>query len=218
MSRKFTSAGERVSSYENDFKDVCAVLEGPSRWHDYLRDNVPIALKTSPHKFQFVDAKQFDREARPDTLGITNKLTGEIKLLDISSNNAGFAAMGAALHEMVHLVSHPPQQGQRISIFFVLGEGLLEGLTQVITEDILNKQGIAPWTEHRYGDRVKIVRALIAAFEPNGVAMFGKALFSGQSGELSPLPKVLGSRGFEEIKNLATMHNSQKAIERIRNH
>ena len=102
-------------------------------------------------------------------------------------------------------------------MFFALGEGLLEGLTHVVTEDILNHQGIAPYTEHKYGDRVKIVRKLIEVFNPNGIRIFGKALFLGQSSELSPLPQLFGSRGFDEIKNLATMHNSRKAIECIDN-
>jgi len=212
VSRKFKSAAETISTYEDDFKDVCAVLAGPSLWQEYLRDNIPIALKAMPSRhFQFVEAKEFEREGRKDTLGITNKITGEIKLLDISTNNAGFAAMGAALHELVHLVSHPAQQGKKITVYYALGEGLLEGLTHVVTEDILNKQGIATWSDHKYGDRVKIVRKLIDAFQPNGVRMFGKALFLGQSAELSPLPQALGVRGFDEIKTLATMHNSAKA-------
>lgn len=218
MSRKFKSAAERISMSGDDFQDVCAVLAGPSRWHEFIRDNIPVAMKAAPsHHFQFLSAKEFEREGRAGTLGITNKLTGEIKMLDISSNNAGFAAMGAALHELVHLVSHPPEHGKKISMFFVLGEGILEGLTQVVTEDILHQQGIAPYTGHNYGERVKIVRKLIEVFSPNGVRMFGKALFLGQSSELSPLPQRFTARGFDEIKNLATMHNSKKAIERINN-
>jgi len=216
MSRKFHSAAERVSTYESDFNDVCAVLAGPSPWSEYLRDNIPIALKAAPsHQFQFVDAKQFERVAHKDTLGITDKLTGQITLLDISSDKSSFAAMGAALHEMVHLVSDPAKQGRPITIAYVLGEGLLEGLTHVITEDILYAQGIAPWSDHKYGERVKIVRKLMQVLQPDGYRRFGKALFLGHPAELSPLPQILGSRGFDDIKTLATMHNSAQAIRSI---
>ncbi len=216
MSRKFKSAAERVSTHEEDFKDVCAVLAGPSPWYEYLHDNIPIALKAAPsHQFHFVDAKQFEREGRKDTLGITNKLTGDITLLDISSGNSGFAAMGAALHEMVHLVSDPAKQGKAITVAYVLGEGLLEGLTHVVTEDILHAQGIGPWSEHKYGERGKIVRRLMDQLNPDGARVFGRALFLGRTAELSILPQVLGSRGFDEIKTLATMHNSGKAIASI---
>ena len=218
MSRKFKSAAEQISVYEDDFKDVCAVLAGPSKWLEFFRDNIPIAIKAMPsHKFQFLSTKDFEREGRPSTLGTTDKLTGEIKLLDISSNNSGFAAMGAALHELVHLVSHPPQQGKRITVFEALGEGLMEGLTHVITEDILMQQGITPFSEHLYGDRVKIVRKLIEVLQPNSVRMFGKALFLGNLGEITMLAQFLGSNAFREVKNLATMHNSRKAIEIIDN-
>jgi hypothetical protein len=216
MSRKFKSAAEQVSVYEDDFKDVCAVLAGPSKWLEFFRHNIPIAIKAMPsRKFQFLNGKEFEREGRPNTLGVTSKVTGEIKLLDISSNNAGFAAMGAALHELVHLVSHPPQQGKRITVFEALGEGLMEGLTHVVTEDILTQQGIAPFSGHGYGDRVKIVRRLIEVLQPNSVRMFGRALFLGNLGEVNLLAQFLGSNAFREVKNLATMHNSAKAIQCI---
>jgi hypothetical protein len=33
----------------------------------------------------------------------------------------------------------------------------------------LNQQGIAAWTDHKYGERVKIVRKPIEVFKPDGV-------------------------------------------------
>ena len=120
--------------------------------------------------------------------------------------------MGTALHEVAHLVSHPPQQGKKISVFIALGEGLLEGLTHVVTEDILNHQGIAPYTEHKYGDREgeDWCASSLKCSTQTVYGYSGKALFLGQSSELSPLPQRFGPRGFDEIKNLATMHNSKE--------
>jgi hypothetical protein len=185
---------------------VWAVLAGDSIWIDHFRNNLTVAWKAAPHQFHFVDAKDFARQGRKDTLGITDKVTGKITMLDISSNNSEFAAMGAALHELVHLVSDPAAQGKKITIFEALGEGLMEGLTQVVTEDILAKQRIGPWTEHKYGPRATIVRSLMALFK-DGVAMFGKALFLGRGSELSALPQRFGVKGFEEIKTAATMQD-----------
>jgi hypothetical protein len=206
MSRTFKSAGERISSYEDDFKDVWAVLAGDSVWIEHFRNNLPIAWKAAPHEFHFLNANDFARQGRKDTLGITNKMTGNITLLDISTNNAQFASMGAALHELVHLVSAPATQGKKITIFEALGEGLMEGLTQVVTEDILAKQHIESWSEHKYGARASIVRSLIALFK-DGVGMFGRALFLGRGSELSPLPQRFGVQGFADIKTAATMHD-----------
>ena len=82
--------------------------------------------------------------------------------------------MVLALHEMVHWVSHPPEQGHRLTAWLALDEGLIEGLTQVVTEDIFEDRGISQYWKAIYMEQVAIVRKLIERF---GVQPFGEVLF-----------------------------------------
>jgi hypothetical protein len=216
MGRKFRSASERVSVYEDDFIGVCEVLAGRSRWQEFIGPNVAPALKKYPGKgFNIVPAQTFNQSGGLDseTMAITDKRNATMVFVEINKGGAETLAV-SALHEMVHWVSHPPDQGHRITSWGFLDDGLGEGLTQVVTEDIFEDEGITKYYKPIYSERVAVVRKLIERFD---VRPFGEALFAGQARSLQPLLDTYGSEGVKQIINFATANNSKKAIERINN-
>jgi hypothetical protein len=217
MGRQFGSASERVSVYEDDFTGVCQLVAGSSRWQKFIGPNVDPAIKKYGRStFNIVSAETFGRRGRLDaeTMGYTDKIKPEMVFVEINKGGAETLVV-SALHELVHWVSHPPQQGKRITAWGMLEEGLGEGLTQVVTEDIFADQGIKQYFKAVYGERVAVVRKLIERFD---VGPFGDALFGGNVKSLQPLYDAYGFEGMSQIRTLATGNNSAKAIEYIDNH
>lgn len=217
MGRKFGSASERVSVFEDDFIGVCQVLAGHSRWQKFIGPNVDPAIKKYARQtFNIVSMETFGRRGRLDaeTMAYTDKVKPEMVFVEINKGGAETLAV-SALHELVHWVSHPPLQGHRITAWGFLDDGLGEGLTQVVTEDIFEDQGITQYYKPVYSERVAVVRKLIERFD---VGPFGDALFGGNVKSLQPLLDTYGSEGMRQIITLATANNSKKAIEYIDNH
>jgi hypothetical protein len=117
------------------------------------------------------------------------------------------------LHEAVHLFSHSPGRSNQIrsTAFSFLGVGLLEGLTQVVTEDIQTKQGIRPMPERwqAYKDYTPIARLFIRCFTP---AVVGDAYFGGN---LTRLLRAIEQRwsfnDFRRLKALTDTKEKEKA-------
>jgi hypothetical protein len=211
MARKFSSAGERISIYEDDFEGVCQILAGASRWRPYIAPNLAAALKAfGTRVFQIVSAEDFVRNyaLEAEDMGFTNKIRSQLVLKEIFKGGRE-TVMVSALHEMVHWVSHPAEQGKQVTVMGFLGRGLMEGLTHVVTEDLLQDQGITQYSKPIYAERVAIVRKLIERFK---VELFGPALFQGHVNRLKPLLDTYGSAGFREISELATKKDDKKAI------
>jgi hypothetical protein len=215
MGRKFSSGSEAVRQVEDDFTAVCQVMAGRSRWQKFISPNIATAIKKYPGRTFSIDSalvftqQNFD----PITKGYTDKVKGEMKFLELFEHSA-YTYMIFPLHEMVHWVSHPPEQGAKITVWGALGgDGLGEGLTQVVTEDILNDQNISLGQAGIYSERVAIVRKLIERFD---VQPFGEALFGGRYQALKPVLDTYGL-GFNQIRTLANANNSRKAIECIDN-
>jgi hypothetical protein len=217
MGRKFGSASERISVYEDDFVGVCQMLAGTSRWQKFISPNVDPAIKKYGRKtFNIVSAETFGRRGKLDaeTMAYTDKIKPEMVFVEINKGGAETLAV-SALHELVHWLSDPPTQGRRITAWGFLDDGLGEGLTQVVTEDIFEDQGITQYYKPVYSERAAIVRKLIERFD---VEPFGKALFAGSVKSLQPLLDAYGAEGMQQIRSLATGNNSKKAIEYIDNH
>ena len=77
-----------------------------------------------------------------ETMAYTDKVKPEMVFVEINRGGAETLVV-SALHELVHWVSHPPLQGHRITAWGFLDDGLGEGLTQVVTEDIFEDQELA---------------------------------------------------------------------------
>ncbi len=64
MGRKFGSAPERVSVFEDDFIGVRQVLAGRSRWQKFIGPNVEPAIKKyAGNTFNIVSAESLAQEA-----------------------------------------------------------------------------------------------------------------------------------------------------------
>jgi len=121
-------------------------------------------------------------------------------LKEFPQRNFGKSKVGIALHEAVHLFSHPPGRSNRIraTVYEMLGRGLLEGLTQMVTEDILSTQCIGPmrgdW--QAYKNLTPIARKFMQALSPRIVA---DAYFLGGQPTARPDPDQMDLRFFREV-------------------
>jgi hypothetical protein len=224
----FHSAEDRV--HQDNFKDVLAVLAGRSRWREYITPNLEEALANIPgNAFQIVGSKQFtavmERVDESDDLestpGVTLKDEGVIYLQEWFGINSQATFLGAALHETVHLVSHHAGRGPKkhSTAWNYLGQGLLEGLVEVVTEDILQAQGITlarpKWRGHT--DRVTVMRQLLEVESVPffSVPFFAKILFGGHFQHLVEMIDAYTADGWAKIKQLTTANHPQAALRKI---
>ncbi len=216
-------AEERIM--EGDFGKVLNVLAGPSPWQTFIAPNLAIARQHQASRpFRVVDFKQFAATMQAlgdsgDTAhipGVTDKRTGIITMQEWFGVNSHATFLGAALHETVHMVSHPPTQGRSTTLgFSIFGEGLSEGLTECVTIDILRTQKIALARKEWQGHLPRL-QVAIALLLPLGVPMLGDVLFRGN---FQPFMRLMHQtyslQGWEEIKRLTTQNKPQQAIQRM---
>jgi hypothetical protein len=209
----FNSGSDQVEEYE--YKKVLEILEGPSPWHDYIRPNLDLVRQTvASGNFHIVSSGKFDQVMKalggevPGAIGVTNKQTGEITMKEWGLNS-GRSYLLAVLHECVHLVSHPPEQGKPHSTAWGhLGGGLLEGMVECVTEDILKAQKLALPSEDSgmigyQGGATGIAREILNNFS---VPFFARVLFKGNGEQLKAMMDFLYSPvGWVRIKNLITI-------------
>jgi hypothetical protein len=214
----FHSGEERVYGANGALE----VLARRSPWQSYILPNLKIA-KSSRWSFTILPISQFvERTGQSRNVpGWTDKQTGEIIMQDWSGSDSPshtpWTYLSAVLHELVHLVSHPPNQGAPHSTAMqYLGTGLLEGLVEVVTEDILTAQHIALARGRMRGhqERVPIVRNLM---ETTGIPFFARVLFEGDGCQLTPVMEFTYSRaGWNGIRAQATNYQTRMALDLIR--
>lgn len=218
---KFSSATTEVTA--NSFQGVLAVLAGPSGWLPYLGKNVK-TVQDNPSSFTFrVEPEDKFPEAvkalglnpLPEgAVGVTDKQTGTILLLkkdnarlqgDIRAGRVSPNLLDA-LHECVHLVSDPVLKRVKNShAHFFLGSGLLEGLVELIAEQVLASQKIALPTAGSnmlgHQDKVPISSQLLADV---GIESLACLLFHGHIDQFLKRAKdIYGDAEWERIKVLA---------------
>jgi hypothetical protein len=150
---KFTAGDDDVS--QDDFSAVLDVLAGPSLWHSYLTPNIATVKKNiSSYTFRVESSDTFSdiyKNMDPDinyadlkqVWGVTDKWTETIYLRATTEKPPASYLLGA-LHECVHLVSAPvsPHSAKHSTARESVGPGVLEGLVEVVAEDVLTSQGI----------------------------------------------------------------------------
>jgi len=218
------SAEERIR--EDDFESVLRVLAGPSPWQQFIVTNLRVARQNIPSRpFRVVSAKEFERTMRAlgeqgdlgHTPGVTDKRTGVITMQEFFGMNSHATYLGAALHEAVHLVSHPPGRANRqhSTAWGIVGEGLLEGLVECVTVDILNTQRIALARPKMRG-HVQRLPVAIELLRGLGVPLLGRVLFEGDFRQfLLLMHHTYSVRGWQEIQSLTTANNPRRAIQRM---
>jgi hypothetical protein len=188
---RFTKGDDPV--YRDDFGAVIAVLQGQSRWQRFIVENVEMAqlAPADANELKFKDGafkidkgttnpdgtNDFKTDTRSlglgdipsDAAGVTDKIHSRIIMKEWGASRDSYLL--AVLHECVHLISDPATGGTKYSTAHsYLGSGLLEGLVEAITEDILADQRIPlPRDPGMLGhpQRVPIARELMAQSDPS---------------------------------------------------
>jgi hypothetical protein len=194
MAGGFKGWKEKIDVSKNDCDRVWEVLAGDkSVWQNDIKDNCATARKVflsvyDNQGFSIVTSDEFDKVNPTHTVaaGVTDKLNKTITLREFAAHT-NLTYMSSALHELVHWLEFPAQQGGLSPSAGFLGSGLQEGLVQVITEDILRAQGMPVDVDNRmsrdqsdlyvYTDRANFVRQLV---DKLGYKPFAQALFKGQ--------------------------------------
>ncbi len=218
--------------FENDFSDVIEVLKGKSRWQRFTTVNVDIAKRVSGFKDSTLKidrgttnsdgTNDFNMDTRAlglsgiptDAAGVTDKVHNRIVMKEWNVTRGSYLL--AVLHECVHLVSDPAGGGSNHSTAATyLDSGLLEGLVEVVAEDILCDQRIPLPTDPGllgHTGRVPIVRELIAQSDSS---LWGWLLFHGNSKIVQEFCQAYSTRRWDRIKHLATLNMTKQALQEI---
>ena len=220
----FASAERNIT--ENDAPHIFTILGGPSRWQDYLKSNLANHMKDLPSRpMRIVNDAEFATKYKSifgnapsaDTRGFVDRRNATIYLSEFPARNFNQTKAGLALHEAVHLFSHPPGKSNalRATVYALFERGLLEGLTQIITEDIQATQGIRPLRDEwrAYQKYIPVAAKFLQVFTPTVV---GDAYFFGK---VTPLIDAITRRwtaaGLSNVRRLTNQEQTQQALQAI---
>ena len=220
----FSSAERNIT--ENDAPHILTILGGPSPWQQFLRRNLDAHKKDLPAQpMRIVTEGEFAKRysgvfGQPppaDAQGFVDRRNATIFLREFPARNFNQTKAGLALHEAVHLFSHPPGRSNRLraTVYALLEKGLLEGLTQIVTEDIQAAQCIRPLRAEwqAYGKYIPVARKFIQVFTP---AVVGDAYFNGT---VTPLINAITRRwtadGLARVRRLTNQAQTEQALQAI---
>jgi hypothetical protein len=220
----FTSAESAIT--EKDAPQIFTILCGPSPWQQYLRSNLNAHLQDLPMRpIRIVTDDElaqrfkgiYNQSIPASVRGFVDRRNAIIYLSEFPNRNSGKSLVGLALHEAVHLFSYPPGRSNQLSSKAnrYLGAGLLEGLTQSITEDIQTKQSIDPMPDEwqAYKEYVPVARQFIKSFTPGIV---GDAYFKGNIEKLHAVIKQQWTyKSFYTVKMLTNQKKKDQALKLI---
>jgi hypothetical protein len=220
----FTSAERNIT--EGDALQIFAILGGPSPWQGYLQRNLAAHQKSLPARpMRIVTDGEFAttyraifRQPPPaHAQGFVDRRNATIFLREFPARNFNQTKAGLALHEAVHLFSHPPGQSNslRATVYALLEEGLLEGITQIVTDEIQGAQCIrsmrAAWQP--YKEYIPVARKFLETITP---ALVADAYFDGR---IAPLINAIERRwtisGFQGVRRLTNQRKTDEALQAI---
>jgi hypothetical protein len=211
---------------ENDGAFILTILGGPSPWQQFLQRNLTSHRRTLPSKpIRICDEREFadsyrkvhGEPAPANAQGFVNRRSGMMILKEFPQRSIRKSKLGIAVHEAVHLFSHPPGKSNQIraTVYDMLGRGLLEGLTQVVTEDILSTQCISPMRDdwQAYKKLAPIARKFTQALSPRIVA---EAFFLGAINPLHNLIRIKWTfASFVKLREMANREDMTAALQLI---
>lgn len=220
----FSSAERDIT--DKDAAPILTILGGPSPWQQFLQQNLATHRRTLPAKpIRICDEREFASSYRrvhqeapsADTQGFVDRRNGMMILKEFPIGNIGKSKVGIAVHEAVHLFSHPPGKSNRIraTAFSLLGPGLLEGITQMVTDDILRTQCISAMRSQwqPYKEVTAIARRFLASFSQPVV---GNAYFQGDINQLLNLIQIKWTeRWYVRLRDLADRKQMKAALSMI---
>jgi hypothetical protein len=212
---------------ENDAHHLLTILEGRSSYQSYLARAMKNRATTVPKKFLRIVTSVSDQVPKylqrvftsgggRMTGGTIDRWTRIIYMVE-TPGLRDHTRLEYALHECVHLFAHPhaptrlscpqPCIGSFQDEF---GTGFGEGLTQVITEDIMDKQSISLNPHDRpYEDFAAVMRAVIPVF---GLDAMARAYFFG---DVASLRTSMEARWGANNLRAVTLHTSAGDKKRV---
>lgn len=224
LGQPFTKGGEQVS--EGDAHHLLTILAGKSSYQPYLARAMANRATTVPKKFLKIvtSLSQVPKHLRRLFVSHGGRMTGGTidrwtrTIYMIEPPGLRFhTRLEYALHECVHLFAHPhaptPQDCPRPCIGAFQAEfetGFGEGLTQVITEDIMASQGISLNPHDRpYEDFAAVMRAVVPVF---GIDAMARAYFFG---DVASLRASMEARWGANNLRALTLHTSAGSKKRV---
>ena len=217
---------------DGNTKELLTIVSGPSRWQPYIRK--VMAQQTTPLKSRFLRIVTSINQVPPhlrhlfkggtvagETVGGTvDRWTRTIYMVPAPGRRVD-TRLEYALHECVHLFADPHEPVQATCPQPCIGtfqkrfeRGFGEGLTQVITEDIMNAQGIRLYYHDRpYKEFTPVVRDLIGVF---GLDAMARAYFFGQVDALSTSLDARWGTAWHLVKVLTSIKQTDKARAKIK--
>ena len=211
---------------------LLTILGGPSRWQAHLAKAMASPAATVPkHFFRVVTSvsgqvpKHLQHLFGPGSggsmiAGTIDRWTRTIYMVPAPGLRQE-TRLEYALHEAVHLFAAPHAATAAtcpapcIGIFQRrYGDGFGEGLTQVITEDIMEAQGISRYYRDRpYDVYTAPVREMVRVF---GVDVVGRAYFFGDVAPLATAMDVRWGPAWQHVAARTTMKDPQAALATIK--
>jgi hypothetical protein len=223
----FSKGGQPIG--EDDARHLLTILEGPSSYQRYLKTAMAQQAATVPARFLRVVANvntQVPKHLRKVFAsggfvgGTIDRWTRTVYVL-VAPGLRAETRLEYALHECVHLFAHPhvPTQGQCPPLCVgtfqgKFGKAFGEGLTQIITEDIMDTQGISRYYRDRpHGGFTEVMRDVIPVF---GLDAMARAYFFGEVDALNTLMVARWGAGWQAVADAADAGDTARARGRIR--
>jgi len=225
---------------EDEADKILTILEGPSRYHDYLAPVLKEAKSKLPRRFLRIvtSAEEVPAHLRNRFVKIGDKVVGGT--IDRPNGTAYLLAppgrtsdtrLEFALHEAVHLLAHPGMNLVDEDTFknrygnscihlndvgsfqrkYCLGFG--EGATQAITEQIMTDQGIN-WTEgdRPYKEFTPVAAKLISIFSKD---RFARAYFWGEIKEFTSAMEFRWGANWLSVARFAALGETKRTLNYI---
>jgi hypothetical protein len=234
-----TKGGQYIG--EEDAGKLLTILGGPSPYQEYIRRVMTSkAASALPNRFLRIvsSPKEVPGERlRKRFVSVDNKIvggtidrgTGTIYMIPAPGRRSD-TRLEFALHEAVHLFAHPfmalvddktfqSSYGRGCTTETDVGTfqrkycfGFGEGATQIITEQIMEAQGISKSDEKPYREFTPAVLELIKVFS---LDRFGRAYFWGAVHEFTQAMEFRWGNGWRNVANFTSARNTKRALEEI---
>jgi outer membrane protein OmpA-like peptidoglycan-associated protein len=223
----FTKGGQAIG--EGDARHLLTILAGPSSYQPYLTKAMARRATTVPSRFLRIVTSVKSQVPRAlhhvfaggGTVGGTIDRWTRMIYMVPAPGLRNETRLEYALHECVHLFADPhvPTTGQCGPVCVgtfqrTFGTGFGEGLTQVITEDILDTQGISRYYRDRpYDGFTEVMRDVVKCF---GLPAMARAYFFGQVDALRIAMEVRWGMGWHAVAGATSSGDTATARARIR--
>jgi len=214
---------------EDDAKHLLTILAGPSPYQPYLARAMARRGTTVPKRFLRVVTSVsgqvpkhlqhlFTSGGGRMTGGTIDRWTRTVYVVPAPGLRHE-TRLEYAIHECVHLFAHPHAPTQKqcpapcIGTFqHEFGTGFGEGLTQVITEDIMRAQDISRYSDRPYEDFAAVMREVIKVFGRDAMA---RAYFFGEVQSLRTSMEARWGTNWHAVAGHTTAGDKTRALKQI---